>query len=185
MKGIVPVLWMCLAGITSVQAQTAPPAVEAPSPQTAQMTLAKLVELVKKIDPAATVQGAAVRFKVEDRALILVADEKAGRMRIMAPVATAEGLDAATLHRMLQANFDAVLDARYAIANGLVWSAFIHPLPPLDAAQLLQAVTQVYLAAETFGTTYMSGALIFGGGDSNAEHKALREKLKRRLESHI
>src|SRR3546814_7681726 len=96
------------------------------------MTLAGLAELVRRIDPEARTQGSAIQFHVQERTLILVGDEHAGRMRIMTPIARTDALDAAILQRMLQADFDAVLDARYAIANGIVWSVFIHPLPPMD-----------------------------------------------------
>jgi len=35
----------------------------------------------------------------------------------------------------MQANFDSALDARYAIAKGKLWSAFIHPLSELNEEQ--------------------------------------------------
>lgn len=146
-------------------------------------TLATLFDLVRKIDPEARIQGNAAQFHVQDRQLILVGDENAGRMRIMTPVARVDALDGTILHRLLQANFDAVLDSRYAIADDLVWSVFIHPLPPMDEAQFANAVGQVYIAAATFGSTYTSGALIYGGGDSNAEHQKLLEELRKRTET--
>lgn len=162
-----------------------PPPAPAEAVQPGVMTLSKLFELVRKLDPQARIQGNAAQFKVEDRELILVGDEKAGRMRIMTPLARVGSLDPGVLHRMLQANFDAVLDARYAIANDVVWSAFIHPLPPMDEAQFANAVAQVYVAAITFGTTYTSGALVYGGGDSNAEHQKLFEELRKRTTPEI
>lgn len=161
----------------------------APTPQIERlpgdMTLAGLFELVRRIDPQAQVQGNAAQFTVNDRGLVLVGDERAGRMRIMSPIARADALDEEILQRMLQANFDAVLDARYAIANGVVWSVFIHPLPPMDEAQFANAVSQVFVAASTFGSAYTSGALIYGGGDTNEEHRKVLEALKRRLEPQI
>lgn len=182
-----------LFAIGAVQAQDgeAPPAGAAPdaAPQVTvlpgSMTLQKLFDLVRRIDPQARFQGNAAQFEVEGRELILVGDEQAGRMRIMTPLARVGSLDAAVLHRMLQADFDAVLDARYAIANDVVWSAFIHPLPPLDEAQFANAVAQVYVAAITFGSTYTSGALVYGGGDSNAEHQKLFEELRKLTEPEI
>lgn len=161
------------------QAQEAPPVQKLPG----TTTLATLFELVRKIDPEAHIQGNAAQFRVQDRQLILVGDENAGRMRIMTPVAQVDALDGAILHRLLQANFDAVLDSRYAIADDLVWSVFIHPLPPMDEAQFANAVGQVYIAAATFGSTYTSGALVYGGGDSNAEHEKLLEELRKRTET--
>ncbi len=145
------------------------------------MTLATLFDLIRKIDPEARIEGNAAQFTVQDRGMILVGDENAGRMRIMSPIARTDALDESILQRMLQANFDAVLDARYAIANGIVWSVFIHPLPPMDDAQLANAVSQVFVAAATFGTAYTSGALVYGAGDSNEEHRKVLEELKQRL----
>lgn len=149
------------------------------------MTLAGLAELVRRIDPEARIQGSAIQFHVQERTLILVGDEHAGRMRIMTPIARTDALDATILQRMLQADFDAVLDARYAIANGIVWSVFIHPLPPMDEAQLANAIGQVYIAAATFGTTYTSGALVYGGGDTNEEHRRLLEAIKKQIAPEI
>ncbi|PKM08149.1 MAG: hypothetical protein CVV14_05205 [Gammaproteobacteria bacterium HGW-Gammaproteobacteria-4] len=148
-------------------------------------TLAALVEMVLRIDPEAQANGSAIQFRVQDRNLILVGDENAGRMRIMTPIARTDALDIETVQRMLQANFDAVLDARYAVANGIVWSVFIHPLPPMDEAQLANAIAQVYIAAATFGTTYTSGALVYGGGDSNEEHRKLIDEIKKQIAPEI
>lgn len=179
-----------LAGSASAQALDGPATDEAPAAQPVQrlpgeMTLAGLVELIKRIDPEAQANGNAMPFRVRDRTLILVADENAGRMRIMTPIARTDAIDIAIVQRMLQANFDAVLDARYAVANGVVWSVFIHPLPPMDEAQLANAIGQVYIAAATFGTTYTSGALVYGGGDSNEEHRKLLEAIKQQVAPEI
>lgn len=178
-----------LAGPAFAQSAVEPPAADEPeqAPQVQKLpgctTLAALFDLVRKIDPEARIQGNAAQFRVEDRQLILVGDENAGRMRIMTPVAPVEALDPTILHRLLQANFDAVLDSRYAIANDMVWSVFIHPLPPMDEAQFASAVGQVYIAAATFGSSYTSGALLYGGGDSNEEHQKLLEELRKSTET--
>ncbi len=177
-----------LAFAPAAQNRGEPPAGSAPQePPSVQSrpgftTLAALFDLVRKIDAEAQIRGNVAEFRVEGRQLILVGDEAAGRMRIMTPIAQADALEAAVLHRMLQANFDAVLDSRYAIANGLVWSVFIHPLPPMDEAQFANAVGQVYIAADTFGTTYSSGAFVYGNGDSNEMHERLLEELRKRTE---
>ena len=90
-------------------------------------------------------------------------------MRIMIPVSDADDLPKDVLYRMLQANFESALDARYAVAQGLVWVAYIHPLSPLTEGQLLLALAQTYNAAETFGTSYSGGLFQFGGGDHRSE----------------
>lgn len=99
-------------------------------------------------------------------------------MRALTPIAPAELMNEAILKRMAQANYDAVLDARYAIADKLVWSVFIHSLDTLQQEELISGIAQVVTAAETFGTTFTSGAMVFGGGDSNEIHNDLIKKLQ-------
>ncbi len=78
----------------------------------------------------------------------------------------------------MQANFDTALDARYAIAKATLWSTFIHPLRSLDDEALLKGLGQVVNLANTFGSTYSSGLLIFGGGDSRGiQEKELIDHL--------
>lgn len=175
------------ASLGAACAEDAGPADSAPPPAAAvsPMRFATLADLIRKIDPEARVQDHSVQFTIESRTLVLVADERADRMRVMTPVARADALERDTLERMLQANFDSVLDARYALARGLVWSAYLHPLTTLDTTRFADAVSQVYIAAETFGSTYTSGALVYGGGDSQAEHEALRARIAKRLQSSI
>jgi len=85
------------------------------------------------------------------------------------------------MYRMLQANYDSALDARYATAQGLIWSVFVHPLSSLAEEFLASAIGQVHTAAETFGTTFSSGELIYGGGDSQEQLEELQEALERML----
>ena len=85
-------------------------------------------------------------------------------------------LDSELLFRLLQANFDTALDARYSIARGVLWSLYLHPLGSLSDEQFLAAIGQVVNLASTFGTTYSSGALTFGGGDSNRLIEELLEQ---------
>ena len=116
-------------------------------------------------------------FELEERQVLIVTDESADRMRVMVPIADLEGLPPGIERRMLQANFDAVLDARYAIAQGVVWSVFIHPLGSLTNDDLRSGVAQVVTAAATFGSSFTSGALVFGGGDSSDLHEALYQRI--------
>ncbi len=110
----------------------------------------------------------------------VITDEKADRMRIIVPVATAEDVDAGRLLRLMQANFDSALDARYSIARGVLWSAFIHPLSELSDHQFIDGLAQTVNLAATYGSSYSSGALIFGGGDSAQEQdKLYREIIER------
>ena len=56
---------------------------------------------------------------------------------------------------------------------------FIHPLGSLTQEDFLSGVAQVVTAAETFGASYTSGAVVFGGGDSNEIHKDLLDQLEK------
>lgn len=169
----------------SVAQDAAPdPAPVEPAPgeeAAAGMTPARLGEIIAALDPEPTVLPNGYAFTIAERELILVYDDQAGRMRIITPVAPAGLADEGLMRRMLQANFDAVLDVRYAIANDMIWAAFMHPLPTLAPGDLVSAIAQTVTAAETFGTTFSSGALVFGGGDSNALHQRLIEELEEAL----
>ena len=98
----------------------------------------------------------------------------------MVPIRSAEGLDPEELMRLMQANFDSALDARYAVAQGRLWGVFIHPLSPLEREQFLSALVQTINVARTYGDTYASGAITYGGGDSNGIYRDLLEELKKR-----
>lgn len=143
------------------------------------MTLDRLNELLHQLDGDLIQDGPSWQLEFQGRLMIVIADGSADRMRIMTPVTETSDLDQAELYRLLQANFDSALDARYAVAQDVLWSVFIHPLSPLDEAQLANALFQVYSAAATFGTSYSSGQFTYGGGDSNGELEKLQEELDR------
>ncbi|MEP5031736.1 MAG: hypothetical protein ABJR02_13785, partial [Marinomonas sp.] len=115
--------------------------------------------------------------------VMIVADGAADRMRAMVPIASADGLSAQDLLRVMQANFDTALDARYAIANGRLWGVYIHPLSPLQKDQLISALVQTVNVARSYGQTYSGGAQVFGGGDSNGIYQELFEDLKKKGEA--
>lgn len=144
------------------------------------MDMDRLGSIIESLDDNADrgEQGSFWQFKLDDVAVTVIADGKANRMRALVGVASVENLPGDTLLRLLQANFDTALDARYAVANGVVWSAFIHPLDRLSDDQLLSGLAQVVTLARTYGTTFTSGALSFGGGDSTG---LLQEELRNRL----
>lgn len=171
-----------LTPLAFAQDTDVPPPLEQPPgfeiPFTGEMTAERLGELIRQIDASASAQGNGYRFQVADRDMMTVYDETANRMRIISPIIPADGLPPELLMRMLQANFDAVLDVRYAIGNGNVWSTFVHPLSTLTDQDFLSAIAQTAVAAETFGTTFSSGVFVFGGGDTQSLH----EDLLRRLE---
>jgi len=109
-------------------------------------------------------QEAAAAFADLDGTLMVITDEKANRMRIMMPIQAfdvSQPQDLKTAIIVLHANYDRALDARYAISNGLLWSAFIHPLSSLTEEDLASALDQVRTLRKNTGTSYSSGALQF------------------------
>ncbi len=122
--------------------------------------------LIKRLDPDMAGPAGGWQFIVEQRPLMVITDARANRMRIMSPVAESDEVSVEQLQRLMPANFDSALNARYAIANGKVWSLFLHPLRSLSEKQFFSAVAQVVNLVETFGESYASGAIMFGGGDS-------------------
>lgn len=148
----------------------------------AEMTLERLIEIVQVVDPEAEIAGTAMQLTIEDIPIIVVTDPRADRMRAMVPIRSAAGLTPEEIQRMMQANFDSALDARYAIARERLWSVFIHPLSPLEKDEFLSGLGQVINLAVTYGGAYTSGALTFGGGDSQGLHRALIDKLLKKGE---
>jgi len=148
-----------------------------------QMSAERLGFLIERVDPNAQQLGNGYVFTIEERALRVVYDENADRMRIITPLAEANELPEGLLLRMMQANFDAVLDSRYAVGSGMVWSVFIHRLSTLTDDDFLSGIAQTAVAAETFGTTFTSGAFVFGGGDSADLNDRLLDSLRDAIEN--
>ncbi|MEL7471395.1 MAG: hypothetical protein AAFN27_23300 [Pseudomonadota bacterium] len=146
------------------------------------MTVDRMAEVVQAVDPEAQITPNAMALTIEDIPLIIVHDASADRMRAMTAIRSADGISPAELMRMMQANFDSALDARYAVAQGRLWSVFIHPLGPLSKDELLEGLGQVVNLALTYGSAYTSGALTFGGGDSNEIHRKLIDDLLKKGE---
>lgn len=118
------------------------------------------------------------RLLIEETLLICVTDEANNRMRIISPITEVENVSVEEKETLLKANFHSALDARYAISDGYVWSAFIHPLKELNKNQVIDAISQVYVAAMTYGTTYNSSGLSFPGNTSEEEVKKKEKTIK-------
>ncbi|MEM7499385.1 MAG: hypothetical protein AAF371_15515 [Pseudomonadota bacterium] len=160
-----------------VSAETRPGGEEAEA-----MTLDTIGTVVRRLDAEAqgSPDGRMLQFTIRETVLLFVSDPGHNRMRLMTPIRAAEGLTQEELLRIAQANFDSALDARYAVAQGTLWSVFIHPLKELGETQFIAAIGQVVNAATSYGTSYSSGLLSFGGGDSNAlrQRELIDELLK-------
>ena len=146
------------------------------------MTLETLNDIIMALDPEAKSDGRIWQLKVGETAVLVVTDEAADRMRAMSPVRNADELSPEDLTRMMQANFDSALDARYAIAQGILWATFIHPLSPLEKNEFISGLGQTVNLAQSYGTLYSGGGLQFGGGDSGAIQRQLIEDLLKKGE---
>lgn len=134
--------------------------------QDAPMTPDRLIEIVQDIDPDASLTTNGIELSIEDIPVLVVFAPAADRMRAMVPIASIEDVTPEEMNRMMQANFDTALDARYAVAQGRVWGVFIHPLGALEREEFLSGLAQTVNLARTYGTLYSGGAQVFGGGDS-------------------
>lgn len=103
-----------------------------------------------------------MHFVVAEVAMALIVDEGADRMRIIAPIADASGYGVVELKALMEANYHSALDARYAISDGVVYAAFIHPLSPLTESELEAAVIQVVNLVRSFGSSFSSTDRVFG-----------------------
>lgn len=145
------------------------------------MSDARVEALLKQLDSPVSGGHGKWTLTLFDREVVVVAHEAAGRIRIMTPILTVpdEGLSDALMKRLLQANFDSALDARYTVADSILWGVSIHPLNPLSDQQFFGAIRQVISMAETFGQTFSSGGPLFGDGDSHDELSKLQEAPKK------
>ncbi len=121
------------------------------------------------------------KFIYKEIPMLCVTDEQNNRMRIISPITESDNLDKDLLLDSMTANFHSALDVKYAISNGILWSVYIHPLKELTNQQVESAISQVYYAARTFGTTFTSTELIFGGGNvkEKQEEKIKEEKTRK------
>jgi len=141
------------------------------------MDNARLHELLQRIDPDLQGRLGLWSIQFENFRAQIITDENADRMRVIVPIVTVEDVEEGELLRLMQANFDSALDARYCVANGTIWSAFIHQLSILSDEELLSGLAQAITLASSFGSTYSSGALVFRGGDSADEQRKYYESI--------
>lgn len=128
------------------------------------MNNVRLDTLIRELSGEVEGQMGYWKFVVGKRDLLVLTDESHNRMRIMTPIIAQEQLDKDELTRLLEANYDRALDAKYALSDGALWSVFTHPLKELTDEQFIGCVGQVATLADNFGSSYASGNLFFGGG---------------------
>lgn len=144
------------------------------------MTVDRMAQIVLALDPQSEFTGSGFALTIDDIPVLIVMDPNANRMRAMVPIRSAEGMTPDEMLRVMQANFDSALDARYAVAQGRLWGIFIHPFRELERDQLISGIAQTVNVAKTYGTLFSSGAGQFGPGDSGDLQRALIEDLLER-----
>ena len=146
------------------------------------MSTGRMDEIIRRLDAKVKLPRPGVwQLTVSERQVLVIADVLNNRMRILSPIGKTADMPDGLLKRMMQANFDTALDARYAIGKGLVWATFIHPLKALHDRQFISAIGQTVNLTLTFGKTFSSGAMSYGGGDSRGIiRKQLIEKLMKK-----
>jgi len=160
-------------------ADAKPPALEG------SMTRERINTIVTRLDPQVKQSRKGVwRFNIDSTPVMIVTDEKYNRMRILVAIKKASELTMTDLMRLSQANFDSALDARYAVAQDVLWAAYIHPLRALHDRQFISAIGQTVNIAKTYGRSYSSGALLYGGGDSKdiLEQQLIKDLEKKGLD---
>jgi len=135
------------------------------------MTPKRMVAIINHVGTDISQQDSVVTFAYQGVPLTLIYHEQADRMRLISPIMPLQEADQAALTRALEANFHSVLDARYAVSDGIIYSSFIHPMSDLSEQLLLSAIHQVAVAKLTFGDEYSSGAFEFGDRDPDEKEK--------------
>ncbi|QMU56930.1 MAG: hypothetical protein GKR98_01130 [Boseongicola sp.] len=141
------------------------------------MTQGRVLDILLALDPDAAPSGPGIELTIEDVPLLVIVDPRSDRLRAMVPIRSTDDMSDDDLRRVLQANFDTALAARYAVAQGRLWGTFLHPLSPLQRDELISELGQTVNLALTYGTLFTSGALSFGGGDSPDLQRDLINRL--------
>ncbi len=150
-----------------------------PFDQNIEMTAELLIHSISNYADDVEVKKNLISFRYKKIPLYCIFDSKADRMRIISPIAEVGKVPHGMLATALEANYHTVLDARYAVGNGIIYSAFIHPLSPLTPRELKSAIEQVFMARMTFGDTFTSGALIFPEQSGKKTPKKVKQNTPR------
>lgn len=126
-----------------------------------QMNNVRLDSIFQSVLDTVTGEPGRWELTLAETKMLCLTDERHDRMRIITPVQTLEDATPEEVFACMEANFHTALDVKYAVADGMIWVAYIHPLSPLTDEQLLNALAQVRSAAVTYGTIYTSTDLVF------------------------
>lgn len=101
-------------------------------------------------------------FQAAGYPILVQTQETVNRMRIVAFIKDSSDIAESCYAEMLEANYHSALDVRYAMNDGYVVSAFLHPLNELNPEQFVRALFETISCAETFGSNYSGASLYFG-----------------------
>ena len=146
---------------------------ESDNPPAVEMSGKGLEAIIRDVseEDSVTVAENVIEFTFEDVSLICIYDEAHNRMRIVSPILNYSLIPEEGKDEMMRANFHAALDARYCVSGDILFAAFIHPLSTLERGEVLSAIYQVASLHLSFGTSYTSGLLSFGGEEAEEEAK--------------
>lgn len=125
-----------------------------------------------------TIVGSSGRWEmlVGEVPMFCLTDTNHNRMRIISPIKKVEDASKEEILKCMEANFHTALDVKYSISDDVIWVAFIHPLKELSMAQVIDALSQVWAGAMTYGTTYTSTNLTFPNQEE--KEKEVNKKKK-------
>lgn len=127
------------------------------------MTIKKMEDIVNSMANSVKINNNVIEFIYRNVNMTLIFDINADRMRVISPIMKKNKANPIQIEHAMTANFHDTLDVRYALSNNVIWSAFIHPLSDLSESLLVSAIDQVAISHLTFGNTYSSGKLVYGG----------------------
>ncbi len=145
-----------------------------------EMGNSKLNEIFTSLSDTIQGENGRWQFIINDVMLVCLTDTNHNRMRIISPITESDNLDEDQKTLALLANFHTALDVKYAISDNVLWSVFIHPLKELTIDQVKDAVSQVYSANVTFGSSYTSTDLVFPGKDKKEEKQIKKDDFKKK-----
>ena len=159
-------MWRAIAAVALTLPLYSAAPVAAEDESESQMTQARMEAILGEVGTAISGVPGKLEFTFNGVGIGCISDVEHDRMRLIAPVRRVSELSPEQVARVLEANFHTALDARYATSQGILYAAYIHPLSRLSKSQLQSAVRQVSRLAQSFGSTYSSGELVYNPGQS-------------------
>jgi len=129
------------------------------------VSLDGIERFVRNVGSSIQRRGDAWQFRVQGQPVMVIADPPADRIRIQTPVTESAKLGPQDWRRVMSANFDTAVDARYAAARDILWSVFVHRFSTLTREDFVSGLRQCLNLVATYGGAYASTGQAFGGGD--------------------